>query len=234
VLGRVRGMTSPNVLQLLNAAVGLLEEGEVYLEVGCFQGATLIGALLEHPSRRAYAVDNFSEFDRDGQNHRRLLDNLTAFRLDRQVGFHNQPFEEFFLDRRTDGTRVGVYFYDGAHDYRSQLLGLLLAVPLLAGRALVVVDDSNCAAVKQATWDFLAAFPPCRLLLDLPTPGNGHPSFWNGLFVLGWDRGRPAACDKAALRRARQPALLESLYALQLVNLRVRGNTVEMLRAGER
>jgi hypothetical protein len=187
VLARVRGLTTASVLQLLNFAVGLLEAGEAHCEVGCYQGATLIGALLDHADCLAYAADNFSEFNTEGQNYSALLRNLAAFGLEGKVRFHNQDFEEFLVGLRHSGPKIGVYFYDGAHDYRSQLMALLLVVPLLAERALLVVDDSNCLGVKQAARDFIAARPECRLLLDLPTPGNGDPSFWNGLYVLGWE-----------------------------------------------
>jgi hypothetical protein len=49
LLGQVQGMTSANVLQLLNWAVACLEPGKVYCEVGSCHGATLLGALLGHP-----------------------------------------------------------------------------------------------------------------------------------------------------------------------------------------
>jgi hypothetical protein len=218
VLQRVRGMTTPGVLQLLNHAVGCLEAGEAYVEVGCFQGATLIGALLGHSQCPAYAADNFSEFDPRGENERALRGNLEAFGLSRQVHFRRQHFEPFLRELGQAGVRAGVYLYDGAHDYRSQLLGLLLAVPLLAPRALLVVDDSNFPAVKQATWDFLAIRPECRLLLELPTPGNGDPTFWNGLYVLGWEAGSDNGYDAALLGARRQQALLTSLDVLQEVN----------------
>jgi hypothetical protein len=107
----------------------------------------------------------------------------------RGAQFANQDFERYLVERRRrGGPPIGVYLYDGAHDYRSQLLGLLLAVPHLAERALVVVDDANFAAGREATWDFLAACPQARLLLEVRTPGNGHPDFWNGLQVLTWER----------------------------------------------
>jgi hypothetical protein len=211
VLERVAGMTTANVLQLLNGAVGCLEEGEVYGEVGCFQGATLIGALLHHPRAAAVAADNFSAFDPQGRNEGLLRQHLAAFGLAERVRFHAQDFEDFLMGLRDEGIRLGVYLYDGAHDYRSQLMGLLLAVPLLAERALLVVDDRNGAAVQQATWDFLAARPECRLLLDLPTAGPGPPTFWNGLSVLGWDARQDHGYGVAAFRRARQPAVLESI-----------------------
>jgi protein O-GlcNAc transferase len=231
VLRRVQGMTSVNVLQLLNFAVACLEEGEGYGEIGCFQGATLIGALLDHPDCRAYAVDNFSEFDAGGKNRASLHDNLAAFGLLQQVSFHDVDFQEFLLGLGERRSRLGVYLYDGCHDYRSQLLGLLLARPLLADRALLVIDDANCPSVQQATWDFLAAEPACRLLFELPTPGNCHPSFWNGVFVLSWERGTSGRHEWPTFKARRQTALLESLDVLQSVTLKRQGNLIAIGKA---
>lgn len=217
VLERVQGMTTANVMQLLNFAVDCLEPGELYCEVGCFQGSTLIGALLDHPEQVAYAVDNFSEFDVLNENLGRLTENLIAFDLDERVIFCSQDFEEFFADLwgiELD-SKIGLYLYDGAHDYRSQLLGLLLVRPFLADQALIVIDDSNWDAVQQANWDFIAAHPQCRLLLDLPTPQNGDPSFWNGIQVLSWDVEANHHYDWAALQQVRQPSVVRAIYNLQ-------------------
>ena len=100
VLARVRGMTSANVLQLLNLAVELMEQDEVYVEVGCLQGATLIGALLGNSARIAYATDNFTEYDRDGSNQAMLLKNLESFGLQDRVRLRRHDFGEFFLKLR--------------------------------------------------------------------------------------------------------------------------------------
>jgi predicted O-methyltransferase YrrM len=232
VLSRVRSMSTPGVLQLLNFAVACLEHDEIYAEVGCFQGSTLIGALLGHPNRKARAGDNFSQFDPHGENREALRRNLEGLGLSEQVQFHNQDFESFLLGLRSLPERIGVFFYDGGHDYRSQLLGLLLAAPLLARRALLVVDDANWPAVRQATWDFLAARPEARLLFDLPTPGNKHPTFWNGLLVLTWDAEGRNGYDQALLQRGRQPALVASIAALQRVNLTIEGKNIRMVPAG--
>jgi protein O-GlcNAc transferase len=231
MLAQVRGMTSPGVLQLLNHAVSCLDPGEIYAEVGSFQGATLVGALLGQPQAVAYAADNFSQFDPSGANRQALRRNLQAHGLLGQVRFSELDFEDFLPALWPHGVRLGAYFYDGAHDYRSQFLGLLLAEPLLAERALIVVDDANFAAVRQAAWDFLACRPQASLLLDLPTPGNGHPSFWNGLLVLDWDQSRRAGADRAELRRKRQGALLESLSALERVNVRIEGDQLHVTPA---
>jgi hypothetical protein len=66
------------------------------------------------------------------------------------------------------------------------------------------------------------------LLQDVRTPGNCHPTFQNGLMVLGWEAGTDSGFDAEALRRGRQPALLESIYALQMVRLKAEGGVVRM------
>ncbi len=224
ILQHIQGMTTANVLQLLNFAVACMEPGEVYCEVGCFQGSTLTGALLNHPDHMAYAIDNFSEFDFDHENQTKLMQNLAAFGLDEQVFFCDQDFEAFFADLRSLDTtdRIGVYLYDGAHDYRSQLMGLLLAKPFLADRALIIVDDSNWDAVQQANWDFIAAHPQCQLLLDLSTPAKSYEqmsscSFWNGLQILSWDAQAINVPSWTTLQQVRKPSLIHAIYAISPV-----------------
>ncbi len=215
VLEQVQGMTTANVMQLLNLAVDCMELDEVYCEIGCFQGATLSGALLNHPLQMAYAVDNFSEFDAESENIEQLSKNLSLFDLDKQVIFCHQDFEEFFWELReiSPAPKIGVYLYDGAHDYRSQLLGLMLVKPFLADRALIIVDDSNWKIVQQANWDFISAHPQCQLLLDLPTPSNFHGTFWNGLQILSWDVNQKTSYDWSSfVEKFRHESVIKELY----------------------
>lgn len=233
-LDKIEGMTTANVTQLLNFAVECLEPGEVYCEVGCFRGATLVGALLNHPTCMAYAVDNFSEFDPTGENQQKLMQNLADFNLEEQVFFCNQDFEAFFADLRElqSSDRIGVYLYDGAHDYRSQLMGLLLAKPFLAERALIIVDDSNWDGVQQANWDFIAAHPQCDLLLDLPTPINGHASFWNGIQILSWDTQSNHHYDWSTLVRKRKIRFMQAIYDIPPSDFEQVANPREASSAG--
>src|SRR5262245_62499441 len=62
VLDAVQGMATENKLVLLNRAVARLAPGEVYVEVGCWQGLSLAGALHGHPAVAEYACGAFSEF----------------------------------------------------------------------------------------------------------------------------------------------------------------------------
>lgn len=220
VLEQVNSLTTPNVMQLLNFAVECMEPGEVYCEVGCFQGSTLIGALLDHPDKMAYAVDNFSQFDFQGKNLDQLTENINKFQLKEQVLFCDQDFEDFFIELRevNNNDKIGVYFYDGAHDYRSQLVGLLLVKYFLADKALIIVDDSNYNAVQQANWDFIATHCHCQLLVDLPTPHDRHNTFWNGIQVLSWDRDRDHKYESSILQKVRNPLIISAIYNLQWLN----------------
>jgi hypothetical protein len=98
IIKQVKGITSSHVMQLLNFAVSCLEPNEVYCEIGCFQGRSLIGALLGHPEQIAYTVDNFSELDAFGDSFDKFLTNLSNFNLEEQVIVCKQDVEEFFFD----------------------------------------------------------------------------------------------------------------------------------------
>ncbi|MEG4324941.1 tetratricopeptide repeat protein [Microcoleus sp. herbarium5] len=188
VLEQVEGMTTANIMQLLNFAIDCMEPGEVYCEIGCLRGASLIGTLLDHPDCMAYAVDNFSEFDDSAENFEKLTNNLSQFNLQDQVFFCNQDFEEFFDELQQIGLdeKIGVYFYDATYDYRSQLLALLLVKPFLADRAIIILSNANSEDVQQAILDFTATNERCQIVLNFPTVKFCDDNFWNGISILSW------------------------------------------------
>lgn len=218
ILEQVGGMTTANVMQLLNFAVDCMEHDEIYCEIGCFNGANLIGALLKHPSQMGYAVDNFSDFDPAGESFDKLIDNLSTFSLEEQVFVCNQDWEEFLFELRTieAENKLSVYFYNGTRDYRTQMLGLLLVKPFLADKALIVVGNSNGSAVKQANWDFIAAHPQCQLLLNLSTPEDGHCTFWNGIQVLVWDSKKDYNYDFKTIIEQHNKTFIQASYNWQI------------------
>ena len=204
-----------------NCSIGLwggLEGDEIYCEVGTYLGSTLIGALWNHPQVTGWAVDNFAEYNPGGHNFGQLIQHLEHFDLGDQVCFFDQDFEAFFADFRTlsEPPPIGVYFYDGAHDYRSTLMGLLLATPFLADEALIILDDYNWESVQQAAWDFLSLYPQGRSLLEVHTPIARYPSFWNGIQVIGWKRHNPQPHSFEQIQAKRQTSLIQDLYNLQM------------------
>lgn len=218
ILEQVPGMTTANVLQVLNWAVAGLAEDEIYCEIGTYLGSTLIGALWGHSQVTAWAVDNFAEYNPGGNNFLQLLAHLDQFDLTDQVCFFDQDFEAFFADFRElpEPPKIGVYFYDGAHDYRSTLMGLLLVTPFLSDEALIILDDYNWQSVQQASWDFITLYPQCKSILELHTPIARYPSFWNGLHVIQWQRNRSRSLDFNIIQQHRQQSLITDLYNLQL------------------
>lgn len=219
VLNQVKGMTTANIMQLLNCAVEYLEPNEVYCEIGCFQGASLIGALLDHPACMAYAVDNFCEFDTFAESFDNLTENLSKFNLEEQVVFCNQNFEEFFHEwQETESeAKIGLYFYDGACDYRSNLMGLLLVRPLLSQQALIIISNSNWEAVRQSSWDFVATNPHCKLLLDLTSQEkySSDAAFGNGLQIFTWDLEQDNNYNWSTFQQIRNESVIQDIYNLQ-------------------
>ncbi|MEW6496301.1 MAG: methyltransferase domain-containing protein [Cyanobacteriota bacterium] len=171
------------LMQLLNLAVGCLEPDEVYCEIGCYQGANAIAALLAHPDCMAYAVDDFSKYPDSEALLDQLVENLSAFELQEQVLVCNQSVEAFFSNlKEIDITdKIGVYFNQGSQDYRTQLMGLLLAKSFLADTALIVLAQTNLTSVQQAINDFITTHPGCQLLLNVPQANQ-----LNGLSILSW------------------------------------------------
>lgn len=167
-----------------------------YVEVGVFQGLTLLSVATAAPSLPCYGIDNFAFFDPESQNlgiveHRRRRLGATNAHL------INMDYEDALeeLEQHLDGRSIGVYFIDGPHDYRSQLMCLQLALPYLHPNCAIVIDDSNYRHVRQANRDFLVTHPEFRLLFEAYTrchPGNMDPSeeasaragWWNGVNII--------------------------------------------------
>src|SRR3954471_23106744 len=114
----VAGMASIKKLKLLNLAVRFLPSNgsECYLEVGSFQGKSLVAALIGNSHAHAVACDNFTLFDdpNSPKNFDILKQNLARYRLSERVQFFDCDFRELLAGwNARQLPRVGVYFYDG-------------------------------------------------------------------------------------------------------------------------
>ena len=191
----VSGMASIKKLRLLRLAYSLLEPREGYLEIGTYRGKSLISAVVPNDRRPTYACDNFSEFI-ESSSEKILLRNLERYGVKDQVVFFNDDFRKI-LDRRFIKHSIGLYFYDGAHDFQSQYEAIKLAEPLLSDHALVVVDDWRFAEdsrsyAKAATLKAMEESPGSyELLYELPARRNAdHAMWWNGVGVVAFSRQR--------------------------------------------
>ena len=178
------------------------EEKDVcYLEVGVYQGLTLLSTANVCHHLPCYGIDNFS-LDPEKKNFSIVSERIKKLGLT-NVGIINQDYEDALQDLETyiGDQKIGVYFVDGPHDYRSQLMCLQLVMPYLHENAVIIVDDSNYRHVRQANRDFLVTHPKFKLAFEAYAPchpSNMPPaqqeetrkSWWNGVNILVRDIGQ--------------------------------------------
>ncbi len=197
----LEGFSGEKLIGLLQRlASDCKNERDCYLEVGVYQGLTLLSVAMSMNGGHAYGIDNFSQLDPDGRNQRIVSERIKALNL-QNASVVNMDYEDALEDLNNiiGDKKVGLYFVDGPHDYRSQLMCLVLAKPHLAEDAVIIIDDSNYRHVRQATRDFLVANPEVKLLFEAYT--SSHPynmnkdevtsaraGWWNGVNVLVIDR----------------------------------------------
>lgn len=185
ILGHVNGMTSPSNMQLLNHAVSLLDDGECYLEVGTWRGATFIGALLGNDAP-GYAIDNASMTEHGSNSRDEWQANVEKFGLAERSHYIDASVPAVWADLKIPP--IGVYLFDGDKStFEAARDGLEGVVPFLARYAIIIVDDANTPQIREAVFWFCHTYHGhAAKILDLPTPANGWPCFWNGVNVLGW------------------------------------------------
>jgi protein O-GlcNAc transferase len=233
VLTEVHGMATENKLLLLNLAVAHLTPGEVYVEVGCYKGASIVGAARGNPAAKIFACDNFSKFDGTEE----ILRGNLELHARGQVEFFNLESREFLRSAPWRPARIGAYFYDGGHSFADQFEGLQYALPSFADDALIIIDDTNKQEARAADALFAKMVPGCELVLDLRTPRNHHPTWWNGVQVFRFRRiaSTPMALtDPGAPFRVRR--LLYDSIALNFKHRRRAFNrkVKDLLRGGKK
>ena len=198
ILDEVPGLTRENNLALLNLAASMVEDGETYVEVGTYNGTSLIGAMVGNDDTDFVAVDDF----RFREGSREQLDaNLRRFGLEPPTILEGDAFALIPGGALADRS-VSVYYYDAGHEYEEHLYGLRIIEPWLAERALLIVDDTDWEQVQRATHDYLAAQPRARMLIWIPGKDNGFPAWWEGVQVLAWEDDGSALLTPAEARVA--------------------------------
>jgi predicted O-methyltransferase YrrM len=187
LLAEIGGLACENNLALLSLAASLLGPGESYVEVGSFKGLSLIAAMLGNAGDFV-GIDDFSM----SEGSRALLErNLGRHGLAGHTILEGDAFG-LLQGGALRSRRVGVYYYDAAHDYASQLEALRLVEPYLVEGALLIVDDTDWTDVARALRDYRRSQPRARVLVEIAGKDRGQPWWWEGVQVLAWDGPRPA------------------------------------------
>lgn len=167
-----------------------------YLEVGIFQGLTLLSVANTTRNMPCYGIDNFAFFDKETKNIDIINSRIKKLELN-NVCLINKDYEDALerLREHIGGKKIGVYFIDGPHDYRSQLMCLELVLPYLHENAVIIVDDCNYRHVRQANRDFLVTNPQYKLIFEAYTHCHPHnmsiadktsatDGWWNGVNIM--------------------------------------------------
>jgi hypothetical protein len=183
----ISGMKTVGALQRL-ARLFADDTGACYVEIGVFQGLTLVSAALEAPELPCFGIDNFTILDPDSKNKEIATERLDRFGA-ANATLIDSDFEAALeeLDSHLGGRRIGVYFVDGPHDYRSQMVCLLLAKRYLHDRSVIIIDDANYAFVRQSTADFLAGHPKFKMVFEAYSPA--HPANMDDDERARWEDG---------------------------------------------
>ena len=178
----VENIARENNLALVNLAASCLGEGEAYVEIGVYHGASLIAAMLGNEGKRFIGIDSFGFREASLE---KVEANLTRYGLEVPEIVVGDAFELVPAGALGE-TRVGVWYYDAAHSFEAQVEGLQIAEPLLAPGALVIVDDTDWDDVERAMDAYLAEQPRARRLLTIEGKTRGAPQWWEGMQVLVW------------------------------------------------
>ncbi|AGY57854.1 class I SAM-dependent methyltransferase [Gloeobacter kilaueensis] len=196
--GILTGFSGKKLVGALQRIASLFAEqaGVCYLEVGVFQGLTLLSVASACRSLPSYGIDNFAFFDPEGKNLAIIKDRMAQLNVQNAV-LINKDYEDALetLSTEIGDRKVALYLVDGPHDYRSQLMCLELVIPYLHQQAVIVVDDSNYRHVRQANRDFLVTHPEFKLAFEAYSachPVNASAvqqqesrnGWWNGVNII--------------------------------------------------
>ena len=175
---RVPRMSTFAIAAMINRAVAEMPAHHAFVNIGVWNGFSLLAGMAGNADRICIGVDNFSDFGGPREDFgRRFRQHASA-----SHAFHDMDYRAYF--EREHHAPIGVYFYDGDHSYEHQRLGLEIAAPYLADDCIIFVDDTNTHPARAATYAFLTTHPGYHVLLDARTCANGHPTWWNGIVVI--------------------------------------------------
>ena len=177
----VKKMATYSTFYLINSICKSIDQGS-YLNIGIWNGFSLFSGMIDTKCE-VVGVDNFTEFD--GTNSEKIF-----FNKFNNIKKNNHHF--FKMDAleylKKCNKKFDFYFYDALHTFEYQYEALKLAMPLLNKGSLIMVDDicwnySNdpIEATKKFLTDYQEDF---KLLLEVKTKYNQHPTFWNGYYII--------------------------------------------------
>ena len=173
----IEGMSSVQNRHLLNN-IGAEFESFNYLEIGVHKGSTFISSLYGNKVNRAWAIDNWSEFQNQFSE---FEGNCYNFGIE-----HTLIQDNCFSVDPSLISDVNFYLYDGNHWDRETSMGLTHFYNSLADEFVYVVDDYDWEGVKLGTEN---GIKKCNLkikeeIILFSGIGNNAGGWWTGLGIF--------------------------------------------------
>jgi hypothetical protein len=172
----MEGFSGRKYRALINLVVSRLPKAR-YLEVGSWKGSTVCAALHGNTAQ-GVCIDNWSEFGGPRDEFMTNTANITSRLRVIEGDFRSVDYASL--------GKFNVYLFDGPHAEEDQRDGIVCALPALAERFLLVVDDWNWLDVRLGTMRGLIssqlkieAAIEIRTAMDNLHPGiYGNPGIW--------------------------------------------------------
>lgn len=201
--GVVTGLSGKKFRNLMKHLVGLMPQEYYYLEIGIYQGMTTLIVANENKDKKIIGVDDFSQFDKDGENIKKIREAESLLAL-KNIEIISEDFEKFLIENKSKfGKKIGIYYFDASHDYRSQFLALNQATNYLAEGGIIIVDDCNYPHVRQATKDFTSVHGDYKLIFESYTGQHPFKDFY-ATFSKKWTSEWMAKKVKSKLNKPNQ------------------------------
>lgn len=140
----VDGMCPSETLALLNYAVSeCLEPTEQYLEVGTWNGRTVIGALLNN-DKTAIVIDPLT-YDNSKVD---FYKNIEKWNIKDRIQMHEDFWENCISGLKLDRP-IGLFFFDGDHGDLSTFNAFEAFIPFYSNRCILMADDYCMEPVKR-------------------------------------------------------------------------------------
>ena len=178
----IESMSTYAMGHLINQVCKNLSSNQLYLNIGCWKGFSLISGMID-TSCEVIGVDDFSQF---GGPREEFLKNFNKYQKENLHEFYEEDYKIFFKNFEKKNKKIDFYFYDGEHSYQNQFDNLIIAKKFFKKDTLILVDDINFSNVENATKDFIKKFKgEFEILKEAKTANNNcHPTFWNGLIIF--------------------------------------------------
>ena len=179
---KIDSMSTYAIGYLVNQICSRLSKNQIYLNIGCWKGFTLISGMID-TSCKVIGVDNFSQFDGPKKE---FYSNFEKYRNKKKHFFYDEDYKIFFKNFEKKQDKINFYYYDGEHSYKNQYENLEIANNFLVKGSIVFIDDVNFSEVEKGTKDFLnKTQSDYKVIREIKTANNHcHPSYWNGIMIL--------------------------------------------------